>query len=80
MTIQADQPQHRAAVTDELLGQRPVWGSFIGGSFVDPGGRAADPGVRGGQRAPARPARHRGRRHGRPGRDGLEGRLRGRLA
>ncbi|MCW2894227.1 MAG: hypothetical protein JWO75_3716 [Actinomycetia bacterium] len=36
MTIQTDQAQRRTAVTDELLGWRPVWGSFISGSFADP--------------------------------------------
>ena len=36
MTIQAGQRERRTAVTDELLGQRPVWGSFISGSFTDP--------------------------------------------
>jgi acyl-CoA reductase-like NAD-dependent aldehyde dehydrogenase len=36
VTIQTDQAQRRTAVTDELLGQRPVWGSFISGSFAAP--------------------------------------------
>jgi acyl-CoA reductase-like NAD-dependent aldehyde dehydrogenase len=36
MTDKTDQSQSRTAVTDELLGQRPVWGPFISGSFIDP--------------------------------------------
>jgi acyl-CoA reductase-like NAD-dependent aldehyde dehydrogenase len=36
MTDKTDQRQSRSAVTDDLLSQRPVWCSFISGSFTDP--------------------------------------------
>jgi acyl-CoA reductase-like NAD-dependent aldehyde dehydrogenase len=38
MTVSQKRPGVDSSITDELLRHRPVWGSFIGGSFVDTDG------------------------------------------